>query len=47
MIEMEIALYHVADNFEFRVAREGNFTRKHDIQYYSQAPNVDLHVVVL
>ena len=36
MIEVEVAFDDIADDFEFRVAREGNFSRKHDVKYYSQ-----------
>ena len=47
MVEVEIALDYVADDLQFRVAREGNFTREHDVQHHAQRPDVDLRVVVL
>lgn len=42
MVEVEIALDYVANDLQFRVAREGNFTREHDVQHYAQRPDVDL-----
>lgn len=36
MVEVEIALYHVAYDFELRVSWEGDLTREHDIEDYTQ-----------
>ena len=47
MIEMEVTLDHVADDLEFRVSRERNFTRQHNVKYDAQGPNINLRVVVL
>ena len=47
MIEMEVTLNDVADNFKFRVAREGHFAREHDVQDDAERPNIDLRVIVL
>ena len=47
MIEMEVTLDDIADNFELRVARKGNFSRQHDVEDDSERPDVNLRVVVL
>ena len=47
MIEMEVTLDDIADDFELRVSRKGNFSRQHDVEHDSKRPNVNLRVVVL
>ena len=36
MVKVEIALYHITDDFELRVSWEGDLTREHDIEDYTQ-----------
>lgn len=47
VVEVEVALDHVADDFELGVAGEGHLARQHDVQHHAQTPDVYLHVVVL
>lgn len=47
MIEMEVTLDDIADDFKLRVARKGNFSRQHDVKDDSKRPDVNLGVVVL
>jgi len=47
MVEVEVALYHVADDFELRVSWEGDLTREHDVEDDTQRPDVNLRIVVL
>ena len=32
MVEMEVSLDHISDNFQLRVTWERNFARKHDVE---------------
>ena len=47
MVEVEVALYHIADDFELRVSWEGDLTREHDVEDDTQRPDVNLRIVVL
>ena len=47
MVEVEVALYHVANDFELRVSWEGDLTREHDVEDDTQRPDVNLRIVVL
>ena len=35
VVEVEISLDHVANDFKFRITREGHLTRQHDVQHNS------------
>jgi hypothetical protein len=47
VIKMKVALYDVANDFEFRIAWKRHFTAEHDIQHNTKRPNVDFRTVVL
>jgi len=47
VVEVEVALDHVADDFQLGIAGERNFARKHDVQNDTHGPDVDLLVVLL
>ena len=47
MVEMKVALDNIANNFELGVPGEGHLARQHDVEDYSQRPNVNLGVIVL
>lgn len=47
MIEMEVTFNDIADDFKLRIAWEGHFTWKHDIEDNTERPDIDLRVVVL
>lgn len=47
MVEVEVALDHVANDFELRIAREGHLAGEHNVEHDAQRPDIDLGVVVL
>ena len=47
MVEMKVAFNDVANNFELRVPGEGHLARQHNVEDYSQRPNVNLGIIVL
>ena len=47
MVEMKVTFNDVANNFELRVPGEGHLARQHDVEDYSQRPNVNLGIIVL
>ena len=47
MVEVEVALDDVADDFELGIPGEGHLAGKHDVEDDPERPNVDLRVVIL